>query len=98
MTVTVKVDRKGQLAIPQKLWSRMGVSGGATLEAQVEKGRLVLTSVTEEYTPAQRRALDRKLVKGLEDIRMGRLHGPFTPQEADKFLRSEFLRRKGAPK
>jgi len=98
MTTTLKLNQKGQLAIPQKLWSRMGVAGGATLEAQVEKGRLVLTSVADGYTPAQRRVLDRKLAKGLEDLRKGKVYGPFTPEEAGKFLRSEFRKRRTVSK
>jgi hypothetical protein len=49
----------------------------------------------DEYTPVQRRALDRELAKGLEDVRKGRTHGPFdTAKDAIKFLRKEIKARK----
>lgn len=31
----------------------------------------------EEYTPAQRKAVDRELAKGLLDLEQGRVHGRF---------------------
>jgi len=31
-----------------------------------------------EYTPAQRRIIDREIAKGLQEIKEGRMHGPFS--------------------
>lgn len=35
----------------------------------------------DEYTPAQRRTIDGRLAKADEDIRAGRVHGPFDTAE-----------------
>jgi hypothetical protein len=34
-----------------------------------------------EYTPEQRKIIDAELAKGLEDVRMGRVYGPFDTAE-----------------
>jgi len=47
-----------------------------------------------EYTPQQRRAIDREIAKGLEDIRKGRVYGPLTPQEATRFVKTELKTRR----
>ena len=50
-----------------------------------------------EYTPAQRRVIDRGIAKGLEDIKKGRIHGPFvTADDAIADLQSHARRRKKA--
>ena len=42
----------------------------------------------DEYTPAQRRAIDARLAKSEADFKAGRTHGPFnTADEAIAFLR-----------
>jgi hypothetical protein len=52
---------------------------------------------TDEYTPAQRRVADRGIAKGLQDIRKGRIHGPFEiANEAIVHLRAHAIRRKKA--
>ena len=33
---------------------------------------------TDDLTPAQRRTIDARLAEGLEDIKQGRVHGPFS--------------------
>jgi hypothetical protein len=59
----------------------------------------VMTTVTKssgreaEYTSAQLRTIDREIAKGLEDVRKGRVHGPFNGSEAEKFLKTELKTR-----
>jgi hypothetical protein len=51
----------------------------------------------DEYTPAQRRMIDRGIAQGLEDIRKGRVHGPFkTAGEAIAYLKAHTRRRQRA--
>ena len=51
----------------------------------------------DEYTPAQRRTIDRGIAQGLEDIRKGRMHGPFkSAGEAIAHLKSHTRRRQRA--
>lgn len=85
MTATLKIQPRGQVTIPLQLWNQVGLASGGLLEARARRGSIVLTpkvpALDEDYTPAQRRFVDRRLAKGLEDIRRGRLHGPFATIE-----------------
>jgi len=40
-----------------------------------------LPSADDEYTPAERRAIEARLAKADEDIRAGRVYGPFDSAE-----------------
>lgn len=86
MTATLKVQPKGHVRIPLQLWNEAGLATGALLQATARRGTIVLTSkaVTppdDEYTAAQRRFINRRLARGLEDVRQGRLSGPFDTAE-----------------
>ncbi len=81
-----------------------GVAEGDLIEASVQRGKIVLTptmvidrskfpTADSEYTPAQRRIIDRELAKGLDDIKAGRVHGPFTAGHAARFIKSELKAR-----
>lgn len=96
MTTLVKIHRKGQMTLPSRLRSAVGVAEGDLVEASVQRGRIVLTLKPATVTPRHRRTIDRELVKGLEDVRKGRVHGPFTVQEAARFLKAELKTRKKA--
>lgn len=68
------------LVVPPSVPRRAGIKVGDEVEFRVSRG--VISIVPKalpdvEYTQAQRRALDRELAKGLEDIRQGRVEGPF---------------------
>jgi len=84
MTITVR--SKTELVVPRSIRRRAGLKTGDKLEFKVSGGVIhiipKLPSADDEYTPAQRRAVDRELAKGLEDIKKGRLHGPFDTHEA----------------
>jgi hypothetical protein len=87
----------------------VGVAEGDLVEASVQRGKIVLTPKTNtprpqvlaadrEYTPAQRRIIDRELAKGLDDIKAGRVYGPFTAGQATRFIKSELKTRAKKPK
>ncbi len=84
MTITVR--SKSELIVPRSIRRRAGFKTGDKLEFKVSGGVInilpKLPSADDEYTPEQRRAVDAEVGKGLEDIKKGRLHGPFDTHEA----------------
>lgn len=87
MTATLRVQSNGQVTIPRQFWSKAGVATGSLLVVKALRGSIVLTHkskpahASEEYSPAQRRAISRQLAKGLKDVAQGRVHGPFASAE-----------------
>jgi bifunctional DNA-binding transcriptional regulator/antitoxin component of YhaV-PrlF toxin-antitoxin module len=99
MTVTVKNNTP--LVVPPAVRKRAGLKSGDKIEFKVSSGVITilpkLPTVDDEYTPAQRRMIDRGIAKGLEDVRRGRVHGPFeTAGEAIAHLRAHTRSRKKA--
>lgn len=98
MSTLVKVQQKGQVTIPTRLRHQAGISEGDLLEAICRRGKIILTpklvidrskfpTADDEYTPEQRRAIDARLAQSTEDIKKGRLYGPFeTHEEMIDFL------------
>jgi len=78
MTVIVK-DRT-PLVVPTALRRRAGLKSGDRLEFRVSDGVItILTNPPEDgYTEAQRKAIDRAVTEGLDDVKHGRLQGPFS--------------------
>jgi AbrB family looped-hinge helix DNA binding protein len=64
----VTIKNKYQVVIPQRVREQVGVQIGDLLEAQVDKGKIV-------FTPKS--IVDRAIAEGLDDIKKGRVHGPF---------------------
>jgi AbrB family looped-hinge helix DNA binding protein len=69
MTTLVRIQRKGQMTLPNRLRSAVGVAEGDLVEASVQSGKIVPTpklvidrskfpSADDRYTPSQRRAID----------------------------------------
>ena len=92
MTALVKIHRKGQMTLPSRLRAALGVVEGDLIEASVQRGKIVLTpklvidrskfpTADDEYTPAQRRIIDARLAKADDDIKRGRVYGPFNTVE-----------------
>jgi AbrB family looped-hinge helix DNA binding protein len=88
MTTLVRIHRKGQMTLPGRLRSAIGIAEGDLVEATLQRGRIVLTpklvvdrsrfpNADDEYTPAQRRAIDARLDESEEDLKKGRTAGPF---------------------
>jgi AbrB family looped-hinge helix DNA binding protein len=87
LTMIVTVKNKSPLVVPPAVRRQAGLRSGDELEFRVS-GRVITIrpkvpqATVDEYTPAQRRVIDRGVAKGLEDIRSGRTHGPFTTADA----------------
>ena len=79
----VKVKGKYQVTLPASIRQKVGVLVGDLLEAKVEKDKITLTP---------KRVVDREVAMALDDMRKGRVHGPF--RSVDKLLRSLHTARK----
>ena len=98
MSTIVKVQRKGQVTLPNRLRVQAGIADGDLMEATFVRGKIVLTpkvvidrsqfpNADDEYTPEQRRLIDAGIRQGLEDFKKGRVHGPFaTAKEASAYI------------
>ena len=69
----VKVKRRYQMTLPQTLRRRARVAVGDIFDAKLEKGKITLTPHS---------AIDVEIAQGLEDIKQGRVYGPFDTAEA----------------
>ena len=77
---TVKIGVSRQIAIPKKLYEKLGLVPGDYLEVDLEDNRLVLTP---------KMLVEKRLADGLKDIKEGRVVGPFkTTRAAMRALRS----------
>ena len=75
----VRVGVSRQVAIPKKLHDQLGLTAGDYLEIEIQGGKLILT-------PKQ--LVDKRLEAAEEDVRHGRVLGPFTTaKQAMKALR-----------
>jgi len=82
---------------------RAGIKAGDRLEFKVSGGVInivpKLPSADDDYTPRQRRIADRALAEGMDEIKKGRLHGPFETHEAMvEFLHRQTKRAQGKSK
>jgi len=95
----VKV-RKGQVTIPTRVRSRLGIVDGDVLDIKVRSNCVVLTpkSADDDETPEQREIINAQLAQGLEDVRMGRVYGPFkTVAELERSMREVGKRLRAKP-
>ena len=99
MTITVK--SKTHLTVPPQVQRRAGIKTGDRVEFKVSGGIIniipKLPSADDEYTPAQRRAIDARLAKSDQDIKHGRVYGPFETHKeflASLHKESEKLRKR----
>ena len=101
-SVTVTVRRKEGLVVPPSVRRQAGIKAGDRLEFKASRGVITIltksNNVEDEYTSDQRRMIDREIARGLEDIKKGRVRGPFTASEATKFIKSELRARAKKPK
>ena len=79
--MTVTVNSKKKLVVPPSVQKRAHIKAGDRLEFKVSGGVITivpeLPSADNEYTPEQRRVIDARLAKADEDIKAGRVYGPF---------------------
>ena len=73
----VKVKEKYQVTLPASVRRRAGLAVGDLLEANVEGKKITLTPKS---------VVDRELALALEDVRKGRVYGPFL--SAKEMIRS----------
>jgi AbrB family looped-hinge helix DNA binding protein len=97
MRTLIRIQENGQVTIPNRIRNKAGLVKGDLVEAVFERGKIVLTPKTtidrakffnaeDEYTPAQRRTIDARLKKALEEVKRGHTAGPFNT--ADEMIAS----------
>lgn len=74
---TVKIGASRQVVIPKRIHDRLGLSPGDRLEVEL-RGRAMV------FTPKE--TVEKRLAEALEDVRAGRVHGPF--ETVDEMLDS----------
>jgi hypothetical protein len=76
------------MTLPSRLRSLAGITDGDLVEAKFQRGRIVITpklvvdrsafpDASGDYTPAQRRAIDKGIAKSEKEYAEGRSFGPF---------------------
>ena len=98
MTITLKE----KLVVPPSVQRQAHLKAGTQLEFKATPGIITITGkppvAVNEYTPEQRRIIDARLALADEDVKKGRVYGPFTAKEATGFLRAELKARAKKPK
>lgn len=99
--MTVTVQRNRALIVPPSVRRKAGLKAGDRVEFQVSGGVITivpeLPSADDEYTPEQRRIIDARLAKADEDIKHGRVYGPFdTVEEMIASLEAHIKERRAA--
>jgi len=90
-----KLGQRRQVVIPKEICEELGLQRGDFVEVKQVKGTIVikpkkLMDADADLTPAERAQLDARLAEGLEDIKHGRVLGPFdTAKEAMRALRTK---------
>ena len=78
----VKVKEKYQVTLPASVRQKAGVTVGDLLEAKVEGKKITLMP----KVVVDRDFIEKRLAEGLEDLKKGRVYGPFT--SAKELVRS----------
>ncbi len=85
MTVAFKNNNRTPLVVPAAVRRRAGFKSGQELEIKASGGVITilpkLPAADDEYTPAERRAIDRGIAASERDYREGRSYGPFESHE-----------------
>jgi AbrB family looped-hinge helix DNA binding protein len=92
MNTTGKIQNKGQVTIPTAVRRQAGLSKGDLVNFTFRRGQIVITprviidrskfpTADDEYTPAQRRAINRGIAKSEKEYKQGRFFGPFDKHE-----------------
>jgi hypothetical protein len=83
--MTVAFKNKKPIVVSSAALRRAGFKSGEKLEVKVS-GRAItilpkLPPTDDEYTPAERHAIDRGIAASEKDYKEGRFHGPFETHE-----------------
>ena len=96
--MTIVVTEKNRELFPPSVRRKARIRIGDELEVNVSGGVITmlpkLPSADDEYTPEQRRIIDARLAKADEDIKAGRVYGPFETHGE----MMTFLNRRRSPK
>lgn len=74
----VKVKEKFQVTLPAAIRQKVGVDVGDLLEATVQGKRITFTP----KVAVDRAVVEQRLAEGLEDVKKGRVYGPFSSAKA----------------
>jgi AbrB family looped-hinge helix DNA binding protein len=90
---TVKLGASRQIVIPKKLYDELGLAAGDYLDVELYEGGKLL--VTPKELVDRHPEIDRRLAKAEEDIKAGRVRGPFKTANATvEALRSASRRKR----
>lgn len=88
--VLTKVKEKFQVTIPTNVRKTLRLAVGDLLEAEAKNNAIIL----KPKAVVDRAAVDAAIAEGLEDIKKGRVLGPFTnAKEAMRALRARAKKR-----
>ncbi|TSC62346.1 MAG: hypothetical protein G01um1014106_639 [Parcubacteria group bacterium Gr01-1014_106] len=81
-----KLGQRRQVVIPKQIWDELGLETGDYVEVQRIKGTVVikpkkLVDAEDVLTSAQKAVIDAGLAEAEEDIKAGRVSGPFKTVE-----------------
>ena len=83
--MTVALKNKSPVVVPPAALRRAGFKRGQELEVESAGGVITivpkLPTAEDEYTPSQRRAIDRGIAASEKDYKEGRSYGPFRTHE-----------------
>jgi len=86
--MTVAVKNEPPVVVPLAALRRAGFKRGQELEIKSASGVITIVpkavETANEFTPAQRRAVNRGVMQSLKEYRQGRVAGPF--ETAAEFL------------
>ena len=92
MTITLK--EKTPLVVPTTVQRQAGIKAGDRVQFRASQGVITILTAPqraadkEEYTAEQRCAINAQLAESLDDVRKGRVYGPFaTVVELERSLR-----------
>jgi len=77
-----KLGQRRQVVIPKDICDELGLQEGDFVEVTSAEGQVIITpkkvvDADEVLTPAQRAVIDTRLAAAEEDIKTGRVSGPF---------------------
>lgn len=86
----VKVGVSRQVVIPKKLHDELGLAPGDYLDVELQEGKVVMTPKT-----LVDKRVEERIQEGLDDIRQGRVLGPFdNAKDGMKALRAQLKARR----
>jgi AbrB family looped-hinge helix DNA binding protein len=97
--MTITVNEKTRHIFPASIRRQAGIKTGDQLEIKVSGGIITLLpklpSADEALTAEQRRVIETRAAEGIDDVKHGRVHGPFdTHQSMIAFLHAEVKKAK----